>query len=300
MIFLIRGKMHGLDIRVKAPKGVCGKVCVGIDEAGRGPVLGPMVYACCFWPVGHDVPQGFDDSKKLTEAQREFLFDSIKRDDKIGFVTGAISAKHLSEQMLRLPEPVSLNKIAQDATFRLLDELLQLGLKLDEIFVDALGNCDFYEKLLSSRYPGAQVCVKPKADSLFKVVSAASICAKVSRDQALANWEFRETGINFSPEWGCGYPGDELTKQWLRAHIDEVFGFPDFVRFSWQTTKNLLEHDDTQKVVKIRLHDMGQTRGSQTLQGMFKRARTSRGHWLAQRGIAQADFCTLGTDLHKS
>lgn len=55
---------------------------MGIDEAGRGPVLGPMVYGCSFWPVkvGQEMRKkyGFADSKQLTEKQREMLFQKIK------------------------------------------------------------------------------------------------------------------------------------------------------------------------------------------------------------------------------
>jgi len=53
---------------------------IGIDEAGRGPVIGPMVYGCCLWPIKYKTilsSSGFDDSKKLTEPQRELLFKFI-------------------------------------------------------------------------------------------------------------------------------------------------------------------------------------------------------------------------------
>ena len=53
---------------------------MGIDEAGRGPVLGSMVYACTVWPISHKLQLsklGFDDSKKLKEETRERLFDVI-------------------------------------------------------------------------------------------------------------------------------------------------------------------------------------------------------------------------------
>ena len=54
---------------------------MGIDEAGRGPVLGPMVYACLAWPVKYEqelAKIGFDDSKKLTEKDRELFFEVLK------------------------------------------------------------------------------------------------------------------------------------------------------------------------------------------------------------------------------
>lgn len=76
------------------------------------------------------------------------------------------------------------------------------------------------------------------------MVSAASIVAKVTRDDLLENWPFVETekgGKQISHDFGCGYPGDALSKQWLRDELDPVFGFPQLVRFSWSTSKNLLD-----------------------------------------------------------
>ena len=59
---------------------------IGIDEAGRGPVLGPLVYGLCFWPAScaSQMKQQyqFADSKKLTESMRDRLFDEIKRMDR--------------------------------------------------------------------------------------------------------------------------------------------------------------------------------------------------------------------------
>jgi ribonuclease H2 subunit A len=56
---------------------------LGIDEAGRGPVLGPMVYACCYYNKSNEEEilkvMKFDDSKKLTEAKREKIFEEMKK-----------------------------------------------------------------------------------------------------------------------------------------------------------------------------------------------------------------------------
>jgi len=73
------------------------------------------------------------------------------------------------------------------------------------------------------------------------VVSAASICAKVTRDRVLSEWRFPEAGKEISNEYGCGYPGDPKTKEWLRQNFDSVFGFPTLVRFSWKTCYSILQ-----------------------------------------------------------
>ena len=87
-----------------------------------------------------------------------------------------------------------------------------------------------------------EIISESKADDTYPVVSAASICAKVTRDHLLVDWEFKEkTSVPYSRVFGCGYPGDVLTKTWLKDHFDEVFGFPTVVRFSWKTCKTILD-----------------------------------------------------------
>lgn len=74
-------------------------------------------------------------------------------------------------------------------------------------------------------------------------MSAASICAKVNRDAMIRNWTFIEK-MNMPPVsrvFGSGYPADPNTKKWLMESIDKVFGYPQIVRFSWATTKTLLD-----------------------------------------------------------
>ena len=62
-------------------------VMVGIDEAGRGPVLGPMVYGTAFWPIAWKATldgEGYDDSKVLKESLRQSLFQRIQNDTRVG------------------------------------------------------------------------------------------------------------------------------------------------------------------------------------------------------------------------
>jgi len=120
--------------------------------------------------------------------------------------------------------------------------------------------------------------VDKKADSKYKPVSAASVCAKVARDHALKEWTFPEgSNVIIGPNgWGSGYPAggwflvhkflylflisnvcvilkpcsfpDPVTKKFLRANIDPVFGFPNIVRNSWATAETLLK----EKAVKMK------------------------------------------------
>ena len=80
---------------------------------------------------------------------------------------------------------------------------------------------------------------------MFKTVSAASIIAKYHWDFELNHWEYIEKNLGVSEEnlrkVGCGYPGDPVTKFWLKSVIDDVFGFPLIVRFSWSTCRKMIE-----------------------------------------------------------
>lgn len=107
--------------------------------------------------------------------------------------------------------------------------------------MDTLGPADKYQEKLTSRFPKIKFTVKSKADSLFPVVGAASIVAKVTRDRTLTKW-MAEKG-HAEGTFGCGYPSDPSTCAWLKANVDPVFGYDDIVRFSWSSCDRLLlEH----------------------------------------------------------
>ena len=77
---------------------------LGVDEAGRGPVLGPMVYGVCFCKVSYLntlASLGVADSKTLTLEQREELFEKIKEDKELHYLHAVLSPEELSAKMLR-------------------------------------------------------------------------------------------------------------------------------------------------------------------------------------------------------
>lgn len=128
--------------------------------------------------------------------------------------------------MLRCP-PTNLNRQSEDATILLIREILAKGIQLSEVcipeifkasfkahfkkvYVDALGTTTTYEKYLSSLFPGIGFTVTTKADSKFKIVGAASVAAKVTRDACVEGWHFEENEGQSESQWssqlGSGYP----------------------------------------------------------------------------------------------
>jgi len=224
--------------------------CVlGIDEAGRGPVLGPMVYGIAYCPVekNKDLKElGVDDSKKLTEEQREELLQKVlDNKDYLGWAVHILSSTWISRGMYRRGK-YNLNTMSHDTAIGLVKGAIAAGVNVSEVYVDTVGPPEKYQAMLQGVFPNLKIVVAKKADSLYPCVSAASICAKVARDRALRDWTFPE-GDSVSGPWGSGYPGDPVTKKFLQEQFDPVFGFPGIVRFSWKTAEKIIE----EKGVKI-------------------------------------------------
>jgi ribonuclease H2 subunit A len=225
---------------------------LGIDEAGRGPCLGPMVYSAAYCAI-EDIPKlnalGADDSKQLTEEQRDIL--RVKIDDApfLASESVVLHAQELSAKMLR-PRKYNLNAISHDTALELVRRALERGVNIQEVYVDTVGNADSYAEKFRDAFPQLKkVVVAKKADATYRIVGAASIVAKTTRDSVVRGWMFpEETGDGaetpiFAKDYGSGYPSDPRTKIWLRDHVDPIFGFPTFVRFSWATARVILERE---------------------------------------------------------
>ncbi|KAF7820433.1 Ribonuclease H2 subunit A [Senna tora] len=219
------------------PKWASTPCIMGIDEAGRGPVLGPMVYGCLYCARSYQktlATLSFADSKTLKEEKREELFDNLKGNESIGWDVDVLDPKELSSKMLKRNK-INLNEISHQSAMGLIDRVLKIGVLLTEVYIDTVGDPEKYEVMLSKNFPSIKFVVAKKADSLYPVVSGASIVAKVTRDRALREWVLDETAENMHRNFGSGYPGDPQTKSWLEQHKHHVFGFPSLVRFSWGT-----------------------------------------------------------------
>jgi ribonuclease H2 subunit A len=152
----------------------------------------------------------------------------------------------------------------------------------------------YYAKKLTGRFQGQiEFVVEKKADATYRTVSAASICAKVLRDQLLDQWVYAERGLqDGGHEFGSGYPGDERCVAWLEKHVDPIFGFPSLVRFSWSTV-NTLFANPKHGVRKVQWEEDDEAGGAQpTLTDMFggaKKKKRRRVAYHTRRGAKLAD-----------
>lgn len=233
--------------------GATSPVIMGVDEAGRGPVLGPMVYGICYCTQEYQdtvlIPKyGFDDSKKLTDEVRRDLFAKIYRGEIIGvgYATTCITPSDISSGMLRFPpsKNYNLNEQAHDVTMGLIQGVIDSGVNLDHVYVDTVGPPASYQKKLEDRFPNVKFTVAKKADSLYCVVSVASVVAKVTRDVIVEQFRTQP-----DEQIGSGYPSDPRTTAWLRSNQKPLFGWPnEMTRFSWQTCQTLTSNTTTGSV----------------------------------------------------
>lgn len=202
---------------------------IGIDEAGRGPVLGPLVVAALQVKSEQCLEElGVRDSKKLKPKRREKLYQELKACSE--FSIESVSAKEIDD----MRSEHNLNEIE-----RILFSRAAMGLdfKGDVIYVDC---CDTDEVRfgmdLESRIDGACVRSRHKADEIYPCVSAASIVAKVHRDRYV--YHLNEMAKEkWGLEIGSGYPSDPLTTRFLEEITGIEGTMPFFVRRSWKTAK---------------------------------------------------------------
>src|SRR3972149_79109 len=203
----------------------------GIDEAGKGPVLGPM----CVVGLLLDEKKlpaltrlGVKDSKLLTPKKREALEVEIKKlADKYYILE--VSPKQIDE----LRKMMTMNEIMVACYVKVLEEL-----KPDQAFVDAADVIAerFGEKIKKKYSRKIEMISEHRADEKYPIVSAASILAKIQRDALV-----RKIGKSIGIEIGSGYPADPKTIKFLESWVTEHGKLPDFARSSWETSKNIIE-----------------------------------------------------------
>ncbi len=208
---------------------------LGIDEAGRGSVLGPLVVGSFLWQAGTDFDlrdpsrqaalreAGADDSKALSARRREGILPrllTIGQVRTIEIEPAAIDAGNLN----RLEEEAIVELTAQACP-----DVLYLDAPVHPRGIPALVT-RLGQMIASTGTPLPRFVVEPKADSTWPVVGAASIAAKLRRDGSMHS--LREV---HGPQLGSGYPSDPLTRAWLSGLLQRDEPMPPCVRTRWGT-----------------------------------------------------------------
>jgi ribonuclease HII len=206
----------------------------GVDEAGRGCVIGPLVIAGVVFD-NEVVPSlteiGVKDSKKLSAKKRVKIYDEI-------------TEIALGYEFFELQPPVIDKVVFRNVPLRRLNYLETMAmasvirkLKPDEAHVDP---CDVDSNRCARQiqsvisYPVKIKC-EPKADSKYPSTGAASILAKVTRDKRI------EALKELHGDFNSGYPSDRKTQDFIRNYFESNTECPDFIRGSWSTVQKHLK-----------------------------------------------------------
>ena len=201
----------------------------GVDEAGKGAVLGPMVvagFACR--DLSAVAALGVRDSKQLTRNRREDLYDQIRSICTTTVVV--LSAADIDQAR----ETVTMNLIVARGHAAVISTLAPAVAYVDACDVNAGRYRETVTALLDPP-SSCQVIAEHRADSTYPVVAAASIIAKVTRDR-LIDALAEECG-----PIGSGYPSDRYTIEYLSDYIGRHHAPPSCARKTWKTTIHLLE-----------------------------------------------------------
>jgi len=201
----------------------------GVDEAGRGPIIGPMVIAGI---MIRDKDQdklleiGVKDSKMLTKERREKLYYKII-ELSVDWTYQTITPMEIDQavQYRRRTGIGMLNKLEAEVMANVINRL-----KPDIAYVDSadLDEEKFKRMIMAKLTHNAEIISKHKADRIYPVVSAASIIAKVKRDSIID--EIKKVYGDI----GSGYPSDPKTITFIKKCL-EMGELPDFIRRSWST-----------------------------------------------------------------
>ena len=187
------------------------KVIVGVDEAGRGPLCGPVVAACCILPRDYK-NEHINDSKKLTEKKREIAFKEII-EHALDYGIGIVDAKRIDE--------INIYEATKEAMHLAISKL---KIPYDLILTDAM-------KLENEK---VEVIPLIKGDAKCECIAAASIIAKVTRDHMLLEMDKAYPEYGFKSHKGYG------TKKHIEA-IEKFGIIKGYHRESYEPIKSLIK-----------------------------------------------------------
>jgi len=212
----------------------------GADEAGRGPVFGPMVLCGVLLEeraLDELKAAGVKDSKLLSPRRRETLSKLIaEMAERLEVIE--LPPSEIDE--LRLVKKINLNEIEAMNFARILDRL-----KPKIAYVDSAdpNPAMFKERIERHMRARPKLVVENYADRKYIVVSAASIIAKVRRDERIAELRHKYG------EFGSGYPADPRTIDFLERWVREHGRLPEFARKSWETAQRIESRAKQRKLI---------------------------------------------------
>ena len=204
---------------------------IGVDEAGKGPVLGPMVAAAVRVDDEADLPADVADSKRLTEPKRESIAAELRELSAIEIGISVVTTAEIDAPK------TDMNSLTVAAQVRALGEIAG---DVDHALVDA---GDVSESRFARRVregaadAGTEITVDAEhgADDDSRLVGAASIVAKVERDRRIAAID-----EEYNAAVGSGYPSDPTTRDFLADYVDRHGDLPGCARRSWSTCDDVL------------------------------------------------------------
>lgn len=206
---------------------------IGIDEAGRGPLIGDMVISGVIVPLNALKKlknKGLKESKQLTPRMRYWLYKQALREG-VAVVAIYVHPWRIDQENLNDLEEGCIKRV-----LHILRALIDPGVNGVYIYVDEVrGRAsrikDVVETLFGKSTAG--FAMEPSADARHLPVALASIFAKVMRDLSLV--KLRKHVGNF----GSGYSADPLTRKWLKETYTPSSGPPLYIRRSWRVLKNI-------------------------------------------------------------
>jgi ribonuclease HII len=212
----------------------------GADEAGRGPCFGPLVVAGVLVQDDSELVKiGVCDSKQLTPKKREQLAPMIKNlASKYEIIV--MPAADIDD----LRKTMTLNELEVFVYSKIIEKL-----KPDLCYVDAVDVKEerFGKDILSHLSYQPRIISEHKADERYPIVGAASILAKVTRDEHV-----RKIAQELEPKLGLplgsGYPSDPVTKRFLQTWVSHFGSLPPHVRQSWETCQKLIKNQKTKRL----------------------------------------------------
>lgn len=185
------------------------KLIGGIDEVGRGPLVGPVVACCCILPLNYEL-EGLTDSKKLSEKKREKFYDILIQ-DAISYGIGVIDERRIDEV-----------NIYEATKLAMLEAIRKCQVKPEHLLIDAMK--------LDTDIPSTSII---KGDSKSLSIAAASVIAKVTRDRMMVELDKKYPMYDFKSN--KGYP--------TKKHVEAInkYGIIKEHRKTYSPVKEYIE-----------------------------------------------------------